>query len=209
MDTSSEGFTRTVTMDKTFKIYHRINSIAGIAIFAKNNWNSRAWLAYQVFNFIIGIFCFIFTSMFVIVNSSDLIIFTQGACIWSTGVVMTISLGVCLNFRNRFRVFLTEMAFKDEMLEMPLIQFVLKVERGKKLLELKNMVLDSQEKLLKYLRLWTTGYIISVVITTTMYLINTIYEMTTKGDSSLGLLGIEKLTSHKNRYLSERPSLTS
>nr|WPO56474.1 odorant receptor [Leucinodes orbonalis] len=104
---------------------------------------------------------------------------------------MTISIGVCLLFRNKFRVFLGEMAFKDEMVKMPLIEFILKLENGKKLMELKNLVIESQETLFKYTRLLLKCYVTSVWLVATLYLCSPIYEMIVKGDSSLRLLAFD------------------
>ncbi|XP_063834085.1 odorant receptor 24a-like [Ostrinia nubilalis] len=178
-------------MEDTIKVFHRVLSFAGIPIYAEGNWDSNLWLAFQIFNFIIGSLCFIFTTGFVAVNCSDLLIFIQGACIWTTGVIMTISLGVCLIFRKKFRIFLGEMVFKDEILEMPLIQFVLKLESGKKLIELKQMVNDSQEKLFRLTKVLLKCYVTSVWLVATMYLCSPIYEMLSRGDKSLRLLAFD------------------
>nr|QIJ45788.1 olfactory receptor [Glyphodes pyloalis] len=178
-------------MEETLAVYHRVLSFAGIAIYAKRNWDSKIWVCFQTFNFFMGTLCFIFTTGFVVANYSDLLIFIEAACIWTTGVIMTISLGVCLVFRNKFRVFLTEMAFKDEMLEMPLIKYVFKYGEGKKLLELKEMVTVSQEKLLKYTRVLLKFYVTSVWLVATLYLCSPIYEMISEGDATMRLLAFD------------------
>lgn len=184
-----DRFKLSLVMDITFEIFHRVLSFAGIPIYAKRNWDSRLWLVFQIFNFMIGTFCFIFTTGFVGTNYADLLIFIEAACIWTTGVIMTISLGICLIFRNKFRTFLSEMAFKDEMLEMPLIRHVLEGAEGKKLIELKNMVIDSKKKLFKYTRVLFKSYVTSVWVVATLYLCSPIYEMFEAGDASLRLLG--------------------
>ncbi|KAL0810906.1 hypothetical protein ABMA28_010205 [Loxostege sticticalis] len=178
-------------MDETLKVFHRVLSFAGIAIYAKEKWNSNLWLSFQIFNFLIGTFCFIFTTGFVVSNYSDLLIFIQAACIWTTGVIMTMSLGVCLIFRQKFRMFLCEMVFKDEVIEMPLIRYVLRLESGKKLFELKQMVKDSQEQLFRVTGVLLKCYVTSVWLVATLYLCSPIYEMFSKGDKSLRLLAFD------------------
>lgn len=177
-------------MEDTFKSFHRVLSIAGISIFAKHNWNSKPWLFWQTFNCIIGILCFVFTTGFIMVNFSDFILCIEGACIWTTGLIMTITLVICLTFRNNFRNFLNEMAFKDGVLEMPLIQYILLApQKTPKLSELKDLVLDSQEKLLKYTRVLLITYQATVFLCVTLYLCNPIYQIITKEDDSERVLG--------------------
>ncbi|XP_013190966.1 uncharacterized protein LOC106135264 [Amyelois transitella] len=175
-------------MGDTFEVFHRVLSFAGISIFARKNWNSKPWLILQIFNFIIGVFCFIFTTGFVAISYADLLVFIEGACIWTTGVIMTISLGVCLVFRNKFRQFLEEMVFKDSMIEVPLINLIMKVEEGDKVIELKYMVNDSQEKLLKFTKFLIRCYVASVFLVATLYLCSPLYEMFISDDDSLRLL---------------------
>lgn len=100
---SNTSKSHSATMDETFRIFHRVLSFAGVPIFARENWSSKPWLLLQILNFIIGVLCFVFTTSFVANNYSNLLLFIEGACIWTTGVIMTISLGVCLFFRNDFR----------------------------------------------------------------------------------------------------------
>lgn len=103
---------------------------------------------------------------------------------------MTISLGVCLIFRNKFRNFLEEMAFRDAMLEMPLIKYILLVHKGgEKIAELRNLVLGTQEKVFKYTRVLLKTYVASVFICATLYLCTPIYLMFVREDKSLRLLG--------------------
>ncbi|XP_048004611.1 odorant receptor 13a-like [Leguminivora glycinivorella] len=180
-------------MDETIKTFHRVLSVAGITIFAKNNWDSKLWLALQIFNVIIGFLTIVFTTFFVVGNMSDLLVCIQGACIWTTGLIMFISFCVCLVFRKQFREFLDEMGFKDAMLEMPLIEYVLKLERAGRLNELKGMVVDSQEKLLKLTRVLLKTYVFSVWACATLYLSDSVYSMLTTKDDDLRLLGFEML----------------
>ncbi|XP_053620404.1 uncharacterized protein LOC128680933 isoform X2 [Plodia interpunctella] len=175
-------------MDETFEVFHRVLSFGGISIFTKNNWDSKSWLLLQIFNFVIGVFCFIFTTGFVMENYSELLIFIEGACIWTTGVIMTISLGVCLIFRKQLRQFLEEMVFNDCVLEIPIINSVLKRDEGEKVVELKTMVVESQEKLLKYTRVLLKCYVGSVFLVATLYLCSPLYEMFVSNDDSLRLL---------------------
>lgn len=102
---------------------------------------------------------------------------------------MFISLTVCLIFRQDFREFLEDMAFKDVMLEMPLIEYVLKLEGEGKLHELKQMVVKSQMQLLKYTRVLLKTYVFSVVLCATLYICDSIYQMVVREDQSLRLLG--------------------
>ncbi|XP_075986045.1 odorant receptor 13a-like [Anticarsia gemmatalis] len=179
-------------MEETFKTFHRVLCLAGIPIFAKHNWDSKSWLLLQILNFIVGVFCFIFTTGFVVTNLSDLVLCIQGACIWTTGVIMTITLGVCLIFRKEFRNFLKEMAFKDAMMEMPLIEHLVEAPRDTpKLTELRNLVIDSQEKLLKNTRLLLKVYVASVFLSATLYVCTPIYQMFVREDDSLRLLAFD------------------
>ncbi|XP_035454520.2 uncharacterized protein LOC118279094 [Spodoptera frugiperda] len=179
-------------MDEAFLAFHRVLSFAGISIFAKQNWDSNRWLGYQIFNFIIGVLCFIFTTGFVVTNVSDFLLCIQGACIWTTGVIMTITLGVCLVFRNEFRFFLEEMAFRDHMLEMPLIDHIMLVSpRGAKIEELRNLVTGSQEKLFKYVTILLKSYVASVFLCATLYLCSPVYGMLVREDQSLRLLAFD------------------
>ncbi|KAM3962203.1 olfactory receptor-like [Aphomia sociella] len=178
-------------MDKTFRDFHRLLSIAGISIFAKTKWDSNIWLVFQVYNFMIGFLCFIFTTGFVVTGSSDLLIFIKGAAIWTTGVIMSITLAVCLIFRRKFREFLEEMVFVDRLLDMPLIRYVLTLEEGNKLIELKNLVNDTQMKLFKFTRALLKCYMTSVWLVATLYLCSPIYEMVVKKDDSLRLLAFD------------------
>lgn len=184
-------------MDEYFQIFDRVLSVVGVTIYSKTKWDSSLWLALQTFNFIIGLLVFIFTTVFVFVSSSDIVIWIEGACIWTTAVIMIISLGVCLVFRKDFRIFLNEMAFQDGVLEMPLISYVLKLECSGKLNELKVMVVDSQEKLLKYTRMLLIIYVASVWLCATLYICDPIYQMIVGEDESLRLLG-KYLVSEKN-----------
>nr|QZH55125.1 odorant receptor 29 [Achelura yunnanensis] len=180
-------------MDETLQTFHRVMSFAGIPIYAKANWDSKFRLTHQVFNVFIGFLTFIFTTVFVIVNYSDLLLCIQGACIWTTGLIMFISLGVCLIFRQKFRMFLTEMGFNDTMLEMPLIDYVMKkeFENGKKLKELKLKVIETQSRLLKLTRVLLKLYVASVWLCATLYICSPIYFMITKEDKSARLLAFD------------------
>lgn len=176
-------------MEETLNTFHRVLSLAGIPIFAKTNWNAKSWLVLQIFNFTVGIFCFVFTTGFVLSSYNELLLFIQGACIWTTGIIMTISLGVCLIFRNDFRIFLNEMAFEDAIAKMPLVEYVLTLDDGRKLLELKNLVSDSQKKLLEYTRYLVKVYLAIVWLCVTLYLCTPIYQMIYSKDNSIMLLG--------------------
>ncbi|XP_026497735.2 odorant receptor 85b-like [Vanessa tameamea] len=179
-------------MDETIQVFDRVLSFAGIPIFAKRNWNSKKWLLFQYFNFFIGFLTFVFTTGFVLSNSSDLLICIQGACVWTTGVIMFISLGICLVFRNKFRSFLEEIIFNDCTSEMPLIQNILrlKLNRGK-LKELQELVIYSQEKLFRLTRVLLKTYVASVWLCATLYLCGPIYTMWIKRDKSLRLLAFD------------------
>ncbi|KAI8423698.1 hypothetical protein MSG28_012731 [Choristoneura fumiferana] len=175
-------------MEETIQAFHNVLSVAGVTIFAKNNWDSKLWLTLQIFNVIVGFLTIIFTTCFVVINLSDILVCIQGACIWTTGLIMFISFGVCLVFRKEFRLFLNEMGFKDHMLEMPLIIYVLKLERGGRLNELKGLVIDSHEKLLKLTRVLLKTYVVSVWLCASLYLSDSVYQMATREDDSLRLM---------------------
>lgn len=80
------------------------------------------------------------------------------------------------------------------MLEMPLIIYVLKLEKGKRLTELKGMVINSHEKLLKLTRVLLKTYVGSVWLCASLYLSDSVYQMATREDDSLRLMGKRKLT---------------
>ncbi|XP_037301451.1 uncharacterized protein LOC115449366 [Manduca sexta] len=178
-------------MEGTIRTFHRILSLLGISIFAKEEWNSKKWLALQIFTFINGFITSILTSIFVIANVSDLFLFIQGACIWTTSVIMSISLGVCLLFRKAFRNFLDEMVFEDAVLEIPLIKLVVMAEGGEKMAELKTLVLESQEKLLKYTKILLKTYMAIVWLCAILYICTPVYLMITTDDKSLRLLAFD------------------
>ncbi|KAG6459288.1 hypothetical protein O3G_MSEX011296 [Manduca sexta] len=178
-------------MDGTIRTFHRILSLLGISFFAEEGWDSKKWLALQIFTFINGLIIFIFTSGFVIANVSDLVMFIDGACIWCTGVIMAISLGVCLVFRKGFRNFLDEMVFEDAVLEIPLIKFVVMAEGGVKMAELKTLVLESQEKLLKYTKILLKTHLFAASLCVTLYICTPVYLMIMTDDKSLRLLAFD------------------
>lgn len=177
-------------MDETFRTFHRVLSFAGISFFSERKKHSKNWLLFQVFNFVLGSLTFIFTSGFVITHSSDMLLFIQGACIWTTGVIMFISLGVCLVFREKFHMFLSEMAFEDRMLDMPLIEYILKTDHVGKLNDLKLLVQTSQKNLLRSTTLLLKIYVASVWLCATLYLCSAIYQMFISNDASLRLMGM-------------------
>lgn len=175
---------------ETFVIFDRILSFAGIPIFSNNNFKTKRWLILQIFIFFLGFITFIFTSGFVITNLSNIVLCIQGACIWTTGVIMFISLGVCLVFREQFRSFLEEIIFKDCLLEMPFIYNVLQLKfRNGKLGELKKSVINSRNTLFRLTRVLLKTYIVSVGTCATLYLCGPIYLMCIRSDKSLRLLG--------------------
>lgn len=177
-------------MDETFRTFHRVLSLAGISFFSERKKHSRNWLLFQVFNVVLGFLTFIFTSGFVITHSSDMLLFIQGACIWTTGVIMFISLGVCLVFREKFHMFLSEMVFEDRILDMPLIEYILKTDHVDKLNDLKLLVQTSQKNLLRSTTLLLKIYVASVWLCATLYLCSAIYQMFISNDATLRLMGM-------------------
>ncbi|XP_045455162.1 uncharacterized protein LOC123664701 [Melitaea cinxia] len=179
-------------MDETFQVFDQVLSFAGITIFSKQNWNSKKWLLFQCLTFFVGVLTFVFTTGFVLSNVSDLLICIQGACVWTTGVIMFFSLGICLVFRKEFRLFLEEIIFDDCALKIPLIQNILwlKPSRGK-LKELKELVVESQENLFRFTRVLLKIYVASVWLCVTLYLCGPIYVMWSKKDKSLRLLAFD------------------
>lgn len=177
-------------MEESVKVFNRVLLFAGITIFDKKKQNSWKWLLFQCVNVFVGLITFIFTTVFVLSNASDPLVCIQGASIWTTGVIMFISLGICLLYRKEFSSFLEEMVFADHMLEMPLIVHVLQMQvRRGKLLELKELVLSSQKNLFKLTRLLLISYVFSVWLCATLYLCSPIYRMSVRKDDSLRLLG--------------------
>lgn len=177
-------------MDESFQLLNTVLSLVGITIYGDKNWNSKPHLIVQIFNVIIGILTFIFTTGFVAVNISDLPVFIEGACIWTTGVIMTITLVVCLLFRVKLRQFLTEMGFRDSIKDVPFIRFVLKSEgREGKISELQLLVESSQVALRKWTLVLFRVYVVSVFVTATLYICGAIYQMIVREDESLRILG--------------------
>ncbi|CAH0403343.1 unnamed protein product [Chilo suppressalis] len=178
-------------MDETLYVFHRIFSMAGVSIYAKKNWISKAWLGLLIFNAICGVLCFVFTTGFVVTNTTDIEIFIRGSCIWSSGVPMAITFVLCLIYRFELRGFLEEMAFKDEMQAMPLIQHVNSLTEGNLLYELKELVRMSQMKLANFSRIFLKVYIMSVLVIATLYPWSSIYEMCVTEDDTLRLIGFD------------------
>ncbi|XP_023936040.2 uncharacterized protein LOC112044424 [Bicyclus anynana] len=179
-------------MDETQKIFHRVLLFAGITIFGKPDQNYKKWLLFQYFNVFIGFLTFMFTTIFVLSNVSDILICIQGACIWTTGVIMFISLGICLLYRKEFRSFLDQMVLVDYALEMPLIKHISQIQvEHEKLRQLKELVNKSQKNLLKLTRILLKAYVFSVWLCVTLYLCGPIYRMSVSQDKSLRLLAFD------------------
>ncbi|XP_052751045.1 odorant receptor 4-like [Galleria mellonella] len=164
-------------MDETLQVLHRVLSTIGISAFSKNSWDTKSWFAFQIFNVIVGLLCFIFTTGFVITNNSNATIFIKGSCIWAIGVVMFLWLALCLIFRKRFRMLLEEMVFVDRLLDIPLINHVLYEGDGVKSIELKHLVNNTRMTLFKYIKMLLKFYLICVYAIVILYVISPIYEM--------------------------------
>jgi hypothetical protein len=176
-------------MEVTLQAFNRILSFAGIRFYANNNGKSHPWCLFQIFNFIIGLLCLISTTAFLVLNYEALEVFIEAACIWTTGVVMTISLGICLIFRSRFREFLNEMVFKDKIMEMPLIMYIVGENQGPVSMQLKALVEKSQGSLFRFTRILLYCYVMSIWLVVTLYLCGPIHKMRVTRDSSLRILG--------------------
>lgn len=178
------------TMEDSFLAHHRVLAFAGVAIFAKQNWNSKYWLALQIFNFTIAILSFIGTSVFCVLSIDDLPAFTEGACIWTTGVIMLISMTICLIFRNEFRSFVEEMCFADTILTMPIIRIAVKQEgQDGALNELRRKVRDSQKDLFRLTKILLKFYVTVVFLTAVLYVGSALFQMIVREDKSQHILG--------------------
>ncbi|XP_039745207.1 odorant receptor 13a-like [Pararge aegeria] len=179
-------------MEESLKHFNRVHLLAGITIFDKEKNKSKTWLLFQYFNVLIGLLTFVCTTIFVLSNLSDVLISIQGASVWTTGVVMFISLVICLLYRKEFRAFLEEMVLADLLLEMPLIQHVLQnqVKRGRSL-QLKELVIGSQDKLFKLITVVLKAYVFFVSLSAILYLCGPIYLMSVRKDESLRLLAFD------------------
>ncbi|XP_050668485.1 odorant receptor 47a-like [Leptidea sinapis] len=172
-------------MDGTLQVFDRVLSFVGISIFAKGNWHSKGWMIIQIFNFFLGFLTFIFSSGFVISNMSDLLLCIQGASVWTTGVIMCISLAICLIHKKDFEKFVEEMAFRDPALSMPIVQFALKCDKQEgKIKELKTIVEDSHSQLFDMTRILLLTYVASVWFCVTLYISGPIYQMIVSVDES-------------------------
>lgn len=82
------------------------------------------------------------------------------------------------------------MGFRDTILDVPLINFVMGLESGGALLmELKELVVDSRERLLRFVRVLLKCYVSSVFVTASLYIVGAIYRMLVREDQSLRILG--------------------
>ncbi|XP_011565879.3 uncharacterized protein LOC105395621 [Plutella xylostella] len=179
-------------MDETLQCLNRVLSFVGISIFAKNNWDSPFYRVIQIFNLIIAIITFILTTGCIINSFSDLPALIESICIWTTGVILSISITICWVFRKRFRLFVLEMGFRDTILDVPLIHYVMGLESGGELLmELKELVVDSRERLLRFVRILLKCYVSSVFVTASLYIVGAIYRMLVREDQSLRILAFE------------------
>ncbi|VVC87830.1 unnamed protein product [Leptidea sinapis] len=143
-------------MDGTLQVFDRVLSFVGISIFAKGNWHSNGWMIIQIFNFFLGFLTFIFSS----------------------GVIMCISLAICLIHKKDFEKFVEEMAFRDPALSMPIVQFALKCDKQEgKIKELKTIVEDSHSQLFDMTRILLLTYVASVWFCVTLYISGPIYQM--------------------------------
>lgn len=182
-------------MEQTFETFDRVLSFAGIRIFSKNKFNSKLWYCFQIFSALIASMALVFTTGFVVTNATDLQVLLKGAAVWSTCIILSITLIICLIFRNKFRSYLIEMLFVDFMLEMPLIKYALKdvVDDGK-MKELKNLVIDSQNKLLKVSIMLLKLYIFAVFLTATMYLCDPIVRMIVRENKDERIFGMYNIS---------------
>ncbi|XP_013168610.1 PREDICTED: odorant receptor 4-like [Papilio xuthus] len=178
-------------MDETVQTFNRVLCFAGISFFSKTNQSSKRWFLFQILNFIYGFVTVIFSSAFVIVNFNNMLLCIQGACIWTTGVIMCTSLGLCLFFKRKFQIFLNEMVFKDSVLDMPLIVHVLESNNSGRLKDLRDLVLESEKKFFRFSRILLKTYIVIGVVCVTLYLCCAIYQMITSNDNTLRLLAFE------------------
>nr|AXY83386.1 putative odorant receptor 8 [Conopomorpha sinensis] len=175
-----------------YNAFHRILSLVGISFFAEHNWDSNVWLFWQITNVFIGFLTFIFPVAFCIVNFTNLPMFIAGACIWITGLVLFISLCICLFFRRSMRQYLHEMGFKDALLEMPLVGAVMaRTVKGQHLIELKKMVQETQKFFMRMPVLILKMYMTHVFVTATLYLLGGLYLAVTRENREDRILPFE------------------
>lgn len=165
-------------MDSTFETLDWVLSFAGIRIYSDTKWNSKLWLTLQIYSLFVASLALVFTTGFVVINVSQLEVLLKGASIWSTCIILSMSLAICLSFRRKFRYYLLEMAFTDYMRRMPLVKSVLDLENPNTITnQLRNLVVVSQLDLLKFSRIFVKSYLFCVFLTATLYMCDPIYRM--------------------------------
>ncbi|XP_049881328.1 uncharacterized protein LOC126377567 [Pectinophora gossypiella] len=175
-------------MDDKYRAFDFVLTCAGIHIFSRRKWDSKAKFAHQICNSIVAVLTCIFTTGFLVVET-DVILWIEGVCIWITGAIMYMLVGLSLVYRKEFREFLEEMIFRDGLMDMPIIEHAMKSTSEGKLNELKGLVIKTEEKLVKYPSLLLKSYACSTSSTAVMYVCDAIYQMIVREDESLRLFG--------------------
>lgn len=170
-------------MDETLSILHRVMVFGGIYIYSKGEWNSNLRLFHQILNFLCGCSYVVFTTGFLIDSCSNIGLWLEGVAIWGTARMLSLSLGICLVYKNKFRIFIEEMVFKDAILTMPFVEHIMKREYEGKLNELKTMIEESRDKLFKNTRILTKRYVAFIIIDMTLYMCDALYNFISTTDS--------------------------
>lgn len=165
-------------MNSTFETLDWVLSFGGIRIYSHTKWDSKLWLILQIYNLLVASLALVFTTGFVVTNLSQLDILLKAASIWSTCIILSMSLAICLTFRKKFRSYLLEMAFVDYMQRMPLIKSVLESNNPNPItIQLRDLLVTSQLDLLKFSRIFVKSYLFCVFLTATLYMCDPIYRM--------------------------------
>nr|WCC57445.1 odorant receptor 49 [Papilio glaucus] len=178
-------------MEETFRTFHRVLCFAGVSFFSTTHQISKRWLLFQILNFVLGFLAVAFTSGFVIIHFNNMLLFIQGACIWTTAVITFISLRVFLIYRSKFQVLISEIVFKDPVLDMPLIVYVLENGSTGRLKDLKDLVFKSEEKYLRFTRRVLQTYFVIGTSCYTLYLCCAIYHIINSNDNMVRLFAFD------------------
>lgn len=170
-------------MDETLSTLHRVMVFGGIYFYSKGEWNSNFRSFHQILNFICGCSFVVFTTGFLIDRYSNIGLWLEGVAMWCAGRMLSLSLGLCLVYKNKFRFILEEMVFKDAILTMPFIEHIMKREYGGKVNELKKMIEVSRDKLFKNTRILTKRYVAFIIIDITLYMCDALYNFISTMDS--------------------------
>lgn len=165
------------------KILHRVMVFGGIYFCSNGEWTSKLRLIHQILNVLCVYSLLVFCTGFLIESHSNIAVLLEGTGIWCTGLMLCVTFGMCLVFKNEFRMLFEKMILKDEILTMPFIEHFMKTECGGKLEELKEIIEESRDKYFKYAKILIKGYVGCMVVAITLYACDTVYTFISTKDT--------------------------